>query len=155
MKAVILARGLGTRMRRADSGASLSAERRAPRFIFLFTRMSWSRGRGPCTTPPPVHWGERVDPCRGQLAEHLTLTRVRDGSWWIHVQLRDPDRGHDREGVHSRPEPAKRLQQLRTPGLASHHDRLHDGDRLADVTDPIGRRGACFTHWVNLADISL
>ena len=46
--------------------ASVSAERRAPRFIFLFTRISWSRGWGPCTTPPPVHCGERFEPCRAR-----------------------------------------------------------------------------------------
>ena len=43
-------------------------ERRAQRAarIFLFTRISWECGCGPCATPPPTHWGERIEPWRAR-----------------------------------------------------------------------------------------
>jgi hypothetical protein len=44
------------------ASASVSAERSAPLRIFLFTRIEWSRGRGPWATPPPTHCGDRIDP---------------------------------------------------------------------------------------------
>ena len=46
--------------------ASVSAERSAPRFIFLFTRISCECGCGPCATPPPTHCGERIEPWRAR-----------------------------------------------------------------------------------------
>src|SRR3954471_24490764 len=46
--------------------ASVRAERRAAFFIFLLTRMEWSFGWGPWTTPPPVHWGARFEPWRAR-----------------------------------------------------------------------------------------
>ena len=48
------------------ASASVSAERRAPRLIFLLTACSWSRGCGPWATPPPAHCGARFEPWRAR-----------------------------------------------------------------------------------------
>src|SRR3954451_6379950 len=64
---------------------SVSAERNAPFTIFLLMRWSCVRTSGPCTMPPPAHWGARVEPWRarpvpfwrhGLLLPPLTLPRV-------------------------------------------------------------------------------
>ena len=48
------------------ASASDSAERSAPLTIFLLMRWLWSRTTGPWATPPPTHWGERIEPWRAR-----------------------------------------------------------------------------------------
>src|SRR4051812_47627718 len=51
---------------RPSRARSERAPRRAAAFIFLGVRWEWSRGTGPCTTPPPVNCGARIEPCRAR-----------------------------------------------------------------------------------------
>ena len=73
---------------------------------------------------------ERVDRRGVELAEHHPLARVRHRLGRIHVELRDPDRRHHREGVDRRPERAQRLEQLRALVLAAHVHGLDDDELL-------------------------
>ncbi len=51
---------------RPPDARSDRAERRASWIIFLGVFWAYDRGLGPRATPPPTHWGERVEPCRAR-----------------------------------------------------------------------------------------
>src|SRR5580658_1183023 len=46
----------------SSAARSERAEYRARRIIFLGVRWRYERGLGPRATPPPDHWGERIEP---------------------------------------------------------------------------------------------
>src|ERR1700722_15392950 len=46
----------------SSDARSDSAEYGASRIIFFGVRWRYERGLGPSATPPPVQWGERVEP---------------------------------------------------------------------------------------------
>ena len=70
-------------------------------------------------------------PALGKLAEQRGSTRERQRIGWVHRQLGERHRRHDREGVHGRPQVADGPQQGAALALAAEEGAEDDAERPA------------------------